>query len=64
MHLPRRLRCGLPVVLGFACLIVALSVGPVAAWLLFIVAFALILDGVTALWEGTGSTGNLSNHRQ
>jgi hypothetical protein len=53
-----------PVAAGFLCLIVALFAGTIADWLLILLAFGLILDGATAMWERAGGTGNLSNHRQ
>lgn len=58
------MRCWLPIVLGFVALIVAGFFGPVVTWVLIMVAFGLILDGVTKLWERAGSTGNLTTHRQ
>ncbi len=53
-----------PLVAGFACLVTASFVGPIAAWLLIVLAFGLILDGATAMFERAGSTGNLTTHRQ
>jgi hypothetical protein len=57
-------RYWLPLVAGFACLIAALFVATVVAWLLIILAFGLMLDGATAMWSRAGSTGNLWTHRQ
>ena len=57
-------RYWLPLAASLGCLVVALFVGPIAAWLLIITAFGLLLDGCTAMWERAGSTGNLSTHRQ
>ncbi len=57
-------RYWLPLVAGFVCLVVALFVGPIVAWLLLIGAFGLILDGATAMWERAGGTGNLTTYRQ
>ena len=59
-----RARYWAPIAAGFLCLVVALFVGAVVAWLLFILAFGLILDGATAMWQHTGSAGNLTSHRQ
>jgi hypothetical protein len=53
-----------PPLVGFACLIAALFVGPLLGWLLLLLAFGLILDGVTAMWERAGGTGNLTTSRQ
>jgi hypothetical protein len=53
-----------PLVAGLMCLVAALFVGPILAWLLIILAFGLILDGATAMWERAGGTGNLTTYRQ
>jgi hypothetical protein len=53
-----------PILAGFMCLIAAAFVGAIIAWLLIILAFGLILDGATAMWERAGGTGNLRTHRQ
>jgi len=53
-----------PLVAGFLCLVATSFVGPIVAWLLFIAAFGLILDGATAMFERAGSTGGLTSHRQ
>ncbi len=58
------LRYWLPIAAGFVSLIVAMFTGPIATWLLTILAFGLILDGATAAWARAGGTGNLTNHRQ
>jgi hypothetical protein len=59
-----RARCWGPIAAGFLCLVVALFVGVILDWLLLILAFGLILDGVTAMWARAGGTGNLTTHRQ
>ncbi len=46
------------------CLIAVLFVGPILGWLLIYVAFGLLLDGATAMFERAGGTGNLTTHRQ
>jgi len=46
------------------CLIAAGFAGAIIDWLLIILAFGLILDGATAMWERAGGTGNLTTHRQ
>ena len=57
-------RYWLPLVAGVLCLVAALLVGAIVAWLLIIASFGLLLDGTTAMWERAGGTGNLSTHRQ
>jgi hypothetical protein len=57
------MRCWLPIVLGFVALIVAGFFGPVVTWVLIMVAFGLILDGLTKLWERAGGTGNLTTFK-
>jgi hypothetical protein len=57
-------RYWLPLVGGLICLVAALFVGAILAWLLMLLAFGLLLDGATAMWERAGSTGNLWTHRQ
>ena len=57
-------RYWIPLVAGMLCLIGAVFFGALVAWILIMVAFGLLLDGVTALWERAGSTGNLTTHRQ
>lgn len=53
------------VILPFAAAVVCLAavdlVGPVAAWLLLITAFGLILDGITMMWP---RGDNLTKYRQ
>jgi hypothetical protein len=58
------LRYWLPLVAGFMCFVAALFVGAILAWLLMMLAFGLLLDGATAMFERAGSTGNLTTHRQ
>ena len=41
-----------------------LFVGSVLVWIGLMVAFGLILDGATALWERAGGTGNMSTYQQ
>ena len=53
-----------PLVAGFLCLIVAQNVGAIAGYVLWIAAFALILDGATATWARNGRAGSLTTHRQ
>jgi hypothetical protein len=60
----RTARCWAPLLLGFACLFVVSSFGPLVAWLLLILSAVLIFDGATAMFERAGSTGTLKDHRQ
>ena len=60
----RRLHCWLSLGVGFACLLVATAAGTAVAFVLFVVALGLILDGVTILWARAGATGGLPDHRQ
>jgi hypothetical protein len=53
-----------PLVGALLCLVAAMFVGAILAWLLIILAFGLLLDGATALFERAGSTGNLTTYRQ
>jgi hypothetical protein len=57
-------RFSVPLCAGAVCLIATLFVGDILVWLLIIVAFGLILDGATAMWERAGGTGNLTTYRQ
>jgi hypothetical protein len=58
------IRYWLPIVAGLLCLVATAWVGPIAGWLLIILAFGLILDGGTAMFEKAGRTGGISDHRQ
>jgi hypothetical protein len=58
------MRCWLPLIAGFLCLIATAFVGVIGDWLLMTLSFGLILDGATAWWERAGGTGNLTTHRQ
>jgi hypothetical protein len=53
-----------PLVLGLGCLVASTYTGNLASWLLLLAAFALILDGATAMWERAGSTGGMHTYRQ
>jgi hypothetical protein len=57
-------RYWLPLVAGFGCLAASVFVSAVVSWVLLIAAFGLLLDGLTAMWERAGRTGNLTTHRQ
>jgi hypothetical protein len=60
----RGARTWAPLLAGFVCLAATAFAGVVVDWLLMLLAFGLILDGVTAWWERAGGTGNLTTHRQ
>jgi hypothetical protein len=57
-------RYWVPLLAGFICLIATAFVGVVLDWLLLMLAFGLVLDGATAMWERAGGTGNLTTYRQ
>jgi hypothetical protein len=57
-------RFWVPLVAAVLCLAATFFVGPILVWLLLMLAFGLILDAVTAMWERAGGTGNLTTHRQ
>jgi hypothetical protein len=59
-----RPRYWLPLVGALACLVAAQLVGAIAAWLLIILAFGLVLDAGTAAWARAGGTGSLYDHKQ
>ena len=46
------------------CLIAATMVPPLAAYVLIIAAFALVLDSATKLFEQSHRGGRLTDHRQ
>ena len=58
------LRYWVPLVAGVACLIVSKAVSPLIAYVLIVVAFALVLDGATALFARATRTGRVSDNRQ
>jgi hypothetical protein len=57
-------RYWVPLLAGLMCLIAVLFVGAILGWLLIILAFGLLLDGATAMFERAGGTGNLTTYRQ
>jgi hypothetical protein len=57
-------RYWVPLLAGLLCLIAVLFVGSLLGWLLIILAFGLLLDGATAMFERAGGTGNLTTYRQ
>jgi len=38
--------------------------GAAIGWLLLLLGFGLIFDGVSAIWARAGRAGNLTSHRQ
>jgi Sec-independent protein secretion pathway component TatC len=60
----RTMRYWGPVVVACACLIAAYSVPPVVTYVLVIVAFVLLFEVGTALFERAGGTGGLKDFRQ
>jgi hypothetical protein len=57
-------RFWIPLAAGLGCIVAAAFFSAVVDWILLMVAFCLLLDGATAMWERAGSTGNLTTHRQ
>jgi hypothetical protein len=53
-----------PLAGGLLCLVAAMFVGAILAWILIITSFGLLLDGATAMFERAGGTGNLTTYRQ
>jgi cytochrome c biogenesis protein CcdA len=58
------MRCWGPLLAAVVCLAATAFAGVILDWLLMMLAFGLILDGVTAWWERAGGTGNLTTYRQ
>jgi hypothetical protein len=58
-------RYGLPLVAALVLLYVASkSSSALVGWVLFIIAFGLVIEVSTKLFENAGKTGNLTDHRQ
>jgi hypothetical protein len=57
-------RYWIPLAAGMTCLVGAVFFSALVGWILIMCAFCLLLDGLTAMWERAGSTGNLTTHRQ
>lgn len=57
-------RYWLPLAAAAGCLIAASLVGTVAGLILLVLAFGLVLDAATALWQRAGGTGNVTTHKQ
>ena len=60
----RAARYWVPLVAAIGCLIVAGMVGPLATFVLIVVAFALLFDVATALFAFATGTGGLPDHKQ
>lgn len=58
------MRYGLPLAAAAICLIVASMVSPIVGFVLIIAAFGFVIDVSTKLFENTGKTGGLGDHRQ
>jgi hypothetical protein len=57
-------RYWLPIVAGLLLVIASCFAGPVLTWIMLTASFGLILDGVTAMMEKAGGTGNLTTYKQ
>jgi hypothetical protein len=57
-------RYWLPLLGTAVCLVVATLVPPLVSYVLIIVAFALVFDVSTKLFEQSGRAGRLTDHRQ
>ena len=53
-----------PFAAGLACLIAADAVSPLIAYVLIVIALALLFDGATALFARATRAGRLTDHRQ
>jgi Mg2+/citrate symporter len=57
-------RYWLPLVAALACLIVASKTSPIVSLILIVLAFGLVIEVSTKLFEHAGKTGGLHDHRQ
>jgi hypothetical protein len=57
-------RYWVPIVASLGCMFAALWVDSTVAALLLILAFGLLLDGATAMFEKAGSTGGMREYKQ
>jgi Mg2+/citrate symporter len=57
-------RYWLPLVAAFACLIAAGRTSPIVSFILIVIAFGLVIEVSTKLFEHAGKTGGLHNHRR
>lgn len=58
------MRYWLPLVAALACLIVASKVSAIVSFILIVLAFGLVIEVSTKLFENAGKTGRLRDHRQ
>ena len=58
------MRYWLPLVAAFVLLFAATKVSAIIAFVLIIVAFGLVIEVSTKMFENSGRTGGLNNHRQ
>ena len=58
------MRYWLPLVAAAVCLIAASMASTIVGFVLIIAAFGFVLDVGTKLFENTGKTGGLGDHRQ
>lgn len=58
------MRYWLPLVAALACLFAATRTSAIVGLVLVIVAFGLVIEVGTKLFENSGKTGGLGNHRQ
>jgi hypothetical protein len=59
-----RPRYWLPLLAALGCLVAVGYVGPLLAWVLIIVAFALVFEAGTAWFAHMTRTGGLSDYKQ
>ena len=58
------MRYWLPLVAALACLYAASKTSAIVGLVLIVVAFGLVIEVSTKLFENAGKTGGLHNHRQ
>jgi hypothetical protein len=60
----RSARYWVPVVVAVGCLFASMEVSPVVAYVLLVVAAALLFDAGTAWFAKAGGTGGIRDHHQ
>ena len=58
------MRYWLPLVAALACLIVSSRTSPIVSFILIVLAFGLVIEVSTKLFEHAGKSGGLHDHRQ
>ena len=58
------MRYWLPLLAALVCLYVATKVSPIVGFVLIVLAFGLVLEVSTKLFEQAGKTGSIHDHRQ